>query len=379
ACVFFDKPSPLPKEILMRSLVKTIMVLSLFALSFCPAAFAQDLPVIRVGYIFTTNHTPFMAAMAQGKDLTVDGYSLSPIIPKEKYELLKDGTPIAMLDILVAKSGSETSTLFAQNHLDMALCSITAILSGIDKGVPMKIVSPVVLASGGLVVLNDSPVNSWADFAAAAKAAKTPLKVGYHSPNSAPIIILEAAMRSEGLVVSSDPNNTEAQVVLVDLKGTTNMLPALASKQVDAVVGPEPFPQTAVFKKTGRIVEELRTMPPSGKWQEYPCCVVTASDAMIAKNPGLVRDFAHFISAANTWCNANLEKAGVLGAGWIGLPEEVGKMQRLRFLSSFTDNWKQGANGYLEVLNKAGYFKGGLKDKDFSQAESLLVDYGFLQ
>lgn len=364
----------------MRPVFVFNMVFCLAALLFSvfPAA-AQPLPVIRIGYIFTTNHTPLMAAMAQGPKMAVDGYSLNPVIPKEKYDLLKNGKPLARLDILVVKSGSETSTLFAQKHLDMALCSVTAILSGIDKGVPMKIVSPMVLASGGLVVPKDSPVSTWAEFAAQAKAAKQPLKVGYHSPNSAPVIIFEAAARSEGLMVSSDPGNAEAQITLVDLKGTTNMLPALASKQVDAVVGPEPFPQTAVFKGTGRVAEELRSMPPAGKWKEYPCCVVTASDAMIAEKPELVREFVRFIAAANKWSNENLEQAGALGAAWIGLPEEVGKMQRLRFLDEFTEKWKQGADGYLEVLNKAGYFKGELKGKGFRQAEQALVDYRFLQ
>ena len=362
----------------MRIMLKTIFCFLLLLFS-SSAAMAEKLPVIRVGYIFTTNHTPFMAAMSQGPKMAVGGYSLNPVIPKEKYELVKDGKPVAMLDILVVKSGSETSTLFAQKHLDMALCSITAILSGIDKGVPMKIVSPLVLASGGLVVLKDSSVNTWADFTARAKAAKQPLKIGYHSPNSAPIIILEAALRSEGITMSSDPNKADVNVTLVDLKGTTNLLPALASKQVDAVVGPEPFPQTAAFRGAGRVVEELRSMPPAGKWKEYPCCVVTASDAMIAEKPELVRHFAHFIAAANKWSNENLEQASTLGATWIGLPEEVGKMQQLRFLSEFTDNWKQGADGYLDVLNKAGYFKGSLKDKNFTQAENLLVDYRFLQ
>lgn len=360
--------------------VKRFFAVFLFlVVSASGSLWAEELPVIRVGYIFTTNHTPFMAAMSLGSKMVVDGYSLEAVIPKDKYKLVKDGKAIAMLDILVAKSGSETSTLFAQKHLDMALCSITAILSGIDKGVPMKIVSPVVLASGGLVVAQDSSVKNWGDFISQAKNAKQPIKIGYHSPNSAPVIILEAALKSEGLTLSSNPNDSSVQVTLVDLKGTTNMLPALASGQVDAVVGPEPFPQTAVFKKTGRIIEELRNMPPKGKWSEYPCCVVSASDAMISEHPDLVKEFVHFITAANTWSNENRELAGTLGATWIGLPEEVGKMQNLRFLSTFTGNWKEGADGYLEVLNKAGYFTGVLKDKNFKQSEKILVDYSFIE
>lgn len=354
--------------------------LAVFLVAIAGSAVAQEkLPVVRTGYIFTTNHTPLMAAMALGPEMTVDGYSLTPLIPKEKYELRKDGKPLALLDILVVKSGSETSTLFAQKHLDMALCSITAVLSGIDKGVPIKIVSPVVLASGGLVVLNDSPVNTWKDFVAHVKAAPVPVKVGYHSPNSAPIIILEAALRSEGLKLSGDPNDTAADITLVDLKGTSNMLPALAGRQVDAVVGPEPFPQTAVFRKSGRIVEELRAMPPDNKWQHYPCCVVSASDTFRTDHPELVEHFVRFIGAANRWCNDNPEIAGKVGAAWIGLPEEVGAMQRLRFLSEFTPSWKDGVDGYLDVLNRAGYFKGSLKDRNLEQAADILIDDRFIR
>jgi NitT/TauT family transport system substrate-binding protein len=349
----------------------------LFCLTFAASVGAQELPVIRVGYIFTTNHTPFMAAMSLGKDMTVDGYYLNPVVPKEKYELIRDGKPLALIDVLVLKSGSETATLFAQKHLDMALASMTAIMAGIDKNIPIKIVNPVILASGGLVVAKDSPIKTWADFTAQAKSAKLPIKVGYHSPNSAPVIIFEAAARSDGLKVSSDPNDATARITLVDLKGTTNMLPALAGGQVDAVVGPEPFPQTAVLRGAGRVVEELRNMPPAGKWAEYPCCSLSAGDDLIAARPDLVKAFVRFISAANKWCNDNPEKAGEVGAAWIGLPPEVGKMQRLRFLETFTDGWKAGADGYLEVLNNAGYLKGSLKGKNFRQAENILTDARF--
>lgn len=361
----------------MTAAVKHIFAALLLFL-FCSSALAADLPAIRVGYVFTTNHTPLMAAMSLGDDLTVGGYSLHPLLPKEKYELRKDGKAIAVLDILVTKSGSETATLFAQKHLDMSLASITAIITGIDKGAPMKIVSPLVLASGGLVVAKDSPVNDWAGFIKEVKASKQPVKIGYHSPNSSPIIILEAALRAEGVSTSSNPNATDARVILVDLKGLPNMLPALASKQVDAVVGPEPFPQTAVLKNSGKIIEELRDMPPAGKWKNYPCCVVAASNDMIADHPALVKEFVSFINAASAWANKNREQAGSVGAAWIGLPPELGRTSKLEFLQSFTQSWQEGAAGYLKVLNDSGYFKGSLKDKSFDEAKDLLLDTRFI-
>ncbi len=349
-------------------------------LSAAPApAPAQDLPSLKVGYIFTTNHTPLIVAMSEGPKMNFGGYSLEPVVPKEKYRFLKDGRPLALLDVVVAKSGAETTTLFAQKHLDVALASITAIIAGIDKEVPIKIVAPLVLVSGGLVVPEDSGIKDWAGFVASVKAAKEPVKIGYHSPTSAPLIITESALRSEGLVISRDPNDTRARVIMVDLTETANRLPALASRQVEAVTGPAPFPQTAVAKKSGRFITELRDMPPAGKWTNYPCCVVSASDELIAGNPELLREFVAFIIAANDWSNRHNREAGVIAAKWLGLSEEVGTRLNQRFVTAFGDQWKEAAAGYLEVLNQAGYFKGALKDKSFQDGEAMLLDERFMR
>ena len=164
----------------------------------------------------------------------------------------------------------------------------------------------------------------------------------------------------------------------MDLKGMSNLIPALSSKQVDAVVGPEPFPQTAAGKGTGCDIGMLRDLPPAGQWSDYPCCVIAARDEIIAEHPAILRDFVSLMAGVGQWCNEDAQRAGIVGSKWIGLPEEIGKNSNLRFLQSFTDGWKEGANGYLGELNKAGYFKGALKDKSFGEVENILVDPQFL-
>lgn len=99
---------------------------------------------------------------------------------------------------------------------------------------------------------------------------------------------------------------------------------------------------------------------------------------MIAKNPDAVREFVAFINGASAWANENREEAGSIAAAWIGLPPELGKKSTLRFLQSFTQKWKDGAAGYIKVLNEAGYFKGVLKDKRFDEVENLLLDTRFI-
>ncbi|MDD4700849.1 MAG: hypothetical protein PHI96_01385 [Desulfovibrio sp.] len=99
----------------MRTLFSKMLATTLL-LAFSVAAQAAELPRLKVGYIFTTNHTPLMVAMDMGEKQPIDGMWMKPLVPKEKYELMKDGKPVAVLDIVVIKSGSETATLFAQKQ-----------------------------------------------------------------------------------------------------------------------------------------------------------------------------------------------------------------------------------------------------------------------
>jgi NitT/TauT family transport system substrate-binding protein len=357
---------------------RIVLLISVFALLILPQVQAADLPVFKVGYIFTTHHTPILVAALKGEAASGKGVYLKPIVQKDKYELIADGKPIAVLQLIVAKSGAETASLFARKHLDMAMASVTAIMAGIDKGTPMKILSPLQTEGMALVVPKDSPFNDWNSFLSRIKKSAKPVKIGYHSPTSAPKIILEGALKQAGISVTENPNHQSAQVLLADLKETTNMIPALSSKQVDAVVGPSPFPEVAVSRGVGRIVVSLRDLPPAGYWHDFPCCVTAASDEMIAKHPEVVRKFVELIAATNGWCNKHRTEAGALTAGWIGIPADAGKASTLVYLPKFTKGWMNGADKYMDILNRMGNFKGKLKDKKLDDVKSVLFDTRFV-
>jgi NitT/TauT family transport system substrate-binding protein len=357
--------------------IARLMLLAL-AMSIPPlAASAEELPTLKVGYVFTTHHTPLLVAASLGQPQGDSGVHLKAISPRERYELVVGGQPVAVLDLVVTKSGSETATLFAQKHLDLALASVTAIMAGVDKGTPIKVLAPLQTEGMALVAPKDSPLRGWDDFVAAAKTAKEPLKVGYHSPTSAPKIVLEGALQQAGLRVTQDPNDGQAQVLLADLKETTNMIPALASHQVDAVVGPSPFPEVAVTRGVGQILVDLRDLPPAGHWHDYPCCVLAATQEATTKHPQVVAAFVELMARTNHWCNQNRAEAGALAARWIGIPEEAGRASKLVFLTGFNQSWMRGTASYLELLNRMGNFKGRLKGKQWEEAKDLLLDSSF--
>jgi len=356
----------------------TFFVLISMALSLISGVWAAEIPNLKVGYIFTTHHTPFMVAAQKGEAFKSMGVYLRPVVPKDKYELVVNGKPIAVFQLIVTKSGAETAALFARKQLDLAMASVTAIMAGIDKGTPMKILSPLQTEGMGLVVPKDSPLTDWNSFLSYAKKAKQPVKIGYHSPTSAPKIILEGALKQSGIKVTEDPNDQSAQVLLADLKETTNMIPALASKQVEAIVGPSPFPEVAVSRGVGRIIVDLRDLPPAGYWHDFPCCVTAASDQTIAKHPDVVQKFVELIAKTNAWCNKNRLEAGTLTAEWIGLPADAAKASMLVYLPKFTESWMRGADKYMTILNQMGNFKGPLKGKTINEVKPTLFDMQFI-
>lgn len=363
---------------MLKKLKLAFLVFTLFVLSLASGAWAIDIPTLKVGYIFTTHHTPFMVAAQKGEAFKSMGVYLKPVVDKDKYELVADGKPIAVFQLIVAKSGTETAALFARSQLDLAMASVTAMMAAIDKGTPIKILSPLQTEGMGLVVPKDSSLTDWNSFLAYVKKANMPVKIGYHSPTSAPKIVLEGALKQSGIRVTEDPNDQSAQVLLADLKETTNMIPALTSKQVEAIVGPSPFPEVAVSRGVGKIVVELRDLPPPGYWYDFPCCVTAATDEAISKYPNVVQKFVELIAKTNAWCNKNKLDAGKLTAGWIGLPPEAAKASSLVYLPKFTESWMRGADKYMTILNQMGNFTGRLKGKTINDVKPVLFDMRFI-
>ncbi|MCF4113288.1 MULTISPECIES: ABC transporter substrate-binding protein [Dethiosulfovibrio] len=351
------------------------VLLGLAALS---PSMAAEVPTVRVSYIFTTHHEPFMVAMSKCEGLKDQGIWLEQVVPKEKYDLFVDGEKVARLNVVVAKSGSETAVLFAQKHIDLGMGSLPAMMTARDKGTPVKVLCPLHADGIGLVVPSNSPYGSWDEFLDALRNSDKPIKVGYHSPTSAPRIIFESAMFDNDISVTQKMGE-DADVFLVDLKSTSNLIPALTSGQVDAWVGPDPFPEMAAFRGAGKVLMDLRDLPPAGKWSNFPCCVVAAREETIASDGPVVKAFVDLMTKTCSWCNDNKEEAATLGAGWIGIPAEAAKKSTIVYTTDPSENWITGAGVFMTYLDKMGKFKGSFAGKRLEDVQEGLFDFSFVR
>jgi NitT/TauT family transport system substrate-binding protein len=340
---------------------------------------SAEVPSLNVSYIFTNHQTPFVTAMSKGEEFKEDGSYLKEIVPKEKYELYSGDKHVCDIKVITAKSGSETATLFAQGHVDLGLASVTAVMSAVDSGTPVKIISPIQTEGMAVVFPKGSEVKDWDSFVNLIETSEKPVSIGYHSPTSAPKIVFEAALNEAGYKITQDANDISADVLLVDLKETSNLMPALTSKQVDGWVGPSPHPEVAITEDIGQIVVQLRDLPPEGKWHDTPCCVVAASDEAIADYPDEIKAFMKLIEQTSEWCNQNSDGAAKITADWMGISEEAAAKAMLHYTTEPSDSWKDGVSVYLTTLDKMDKYEGALKGKQLNEIESSLFDFQFVK
>ncbi|NLL17942.1 MAG: ABC transporter substrate-binding protein [Clostridia bacterium] len=292
---------------------------------------------------------------------------------------MENDEPIANVELVVNKSGSETMTMLAQGHIDLGLASNTAFITSRDQGNLVKILCPVHTEGIGLVGASDSPINQWEDFVAQVKAGNRQLSVGYHSPTSAPLILFEAALQDAGINYTKDPADVNTPVLLVDLKGTSNLLPALTSKQVDAWVGPSPYPELAVTEGAGKIILDMKHMEPEGKWYDFPCCVLGTTEKFIEEYSSEVGKLVELIAIATEYCESHPEEAAAVTAEFTGVSLDAAKMSTIKYTAEPSEAWVNNMGLTFDTLKETESLSKDLADKDFETAKAEIFDFSFIQ
>lgn len=337
-----------------------------------------EIPTLKVGYIFTNHQTPLMVAAEKGEEFKENGVYLKEIVERQKYALMENDTAIANIELIVTKNGSEAMTMMGQGHMDMGLASSAACIAAIDKGTKIKILSPVHTEGISLVVDKGSSITNWDEFKMAAKEGNTPIKVGYHSPTSAPVILFEAALNDSGLTGTYNPEDMDADILFVDLKGTNNLIPALTSKQVDAWVGPSPYPELSVTEEVGKIVLDMKHLPPEGKWHDFPCCVASATETVIEEHPEIVEAFSKLLTIAADYSENHKDEASEITAKFTGVSEEAAKMATIKYTTVPSESWVENVGLIFRALKKANKLSDAFVDEEYENIKEKIYDFNFI-
>lgn len=293
-------------------------------------------------------------------------------------ELLVNGERVAILNRVVTKGGSECATLMGQNHLDIALTSSTAMMTAYDVGTQVQILSPVQCDGVAIAAAIDAPYQNFEEFVTYAKAADQPVKAGYHSAISSPRVVLEAAMKDAGLTVTEDPADFDADVLMVDLKGVQNLVPALSSKQVELWAGPAPHPQNAESTGVGKIISTLNELP-DGKWERFPCCCFAARKEIVEQYPEVLEALGTVIHNTAEYANENQQNTGKLLAEIVGVEEDILPKSLIVYSTVPDDTFVNGMGIYYDAMKGMGKFTGRMKDHSFEEAKQDLFQFSIIE
>ena len=246
-------------------------------------------------------------------------------------------------------NGGDLMNAMASGDVDVGYVGITPVLSSIEKGVPVKVVSGAQIEGSGVVVSADSGINSLADLKGK--------KVG--TPGAATIqnMIITYALNQSGVSTND--------VELVAMKAA-QMTDALKAGQIDAMICWEPYSSIAVNNGYGKLLENTSEIIPG-----HPCCVVAASQSFIDNHPDELKKILAIHENATDFTNENPKEAAAL------LPDDIvpdkdlqaGIIADTTFVSGLDDDYKKNVMEFMQLGVDLGLLKEPIsEDKIFYEA-----------
>ena len=299
-------------------------------------------------------------------------------ISEDRYELVQDGEKVCIVNFIGLQSGT-SDALMSQGHVDAALGSNISTIISQDKGLKARILSPVQTGGMSLVFPPDSDVQGWDQVKEAILASEEPFKLGYHPPIAAPKILMEYVLKEQGLTLTEDPSDLEADVLLVDLKGNDNFLNAIPGGHCDAWVGTSPTTDLAQSGGTGKIALELDEYPPAGKWSDAPCCVFTATDDAIKNNREELKAIIRMLDEGAKYFEEHREEASKILAEVIGAEEQTVRESNVRYSTELSEPWLDSIEVYINAISDLDKFDDIYKGKSYKEISDDSFDFTLLE
>lgn len=114
-------------------------------------------------------------------------------------------------------------------------------------------------------------------------------------------VVLQHLLRNQGLAPISDGTPGPKQVKLV-VMAPSDMVPALANKQVSGYIVAEPFNASAEVLKIGKILRFTGDV-----WKDHACCVVLMHEQDLNARPEWSQKVVNGIVQAQAWIQENRE------------------------------------------------------------------------
>ena len=188
-------------------------------------------------------------------------------------------------ELVQFNNGGDLMTAMASGDVDVGYVGIAPVLSSVSAGVPVKVISAAQIEGSGIIVTNDSNIESAQDLAG--KTIATPGEASIQH------VLLAAYLKANGMSLD-DVNESAMKVPSINDALKTGNLPAAITFQPYVSLG-----------ETDDGIHELADS--SEIVAGHPCCVVVASDEFLKNNNETAKDIVAIHKEATTFINKNIE------------------------------------------------------------------------
>ena len=235
-------------------------------------------------------------------------------------------------ELVQFNNGGDLMTAMASGKVDIGYVGISPVLSSVEKGVPVKIISAAQNEGSGVIVSSNSGINSAADLNGKNVATPGEASIQY--------VLLNILLKNNGL--SIDKVNSSAMK-------TPSINDAIKSNTLDAGVTFQPFVSSSEADGNKVLMNSSQISP------NHPCCVVVASQDLIDKNPDLVKNITAIHENATNYINENVQNnaSSVVKL----LPKDIVSNEDVEskslasfpFISGLNDTYKANVDAFMKV------------------------------
>ena len=233
-------------------------------------------------------------------------------------------------------NGGDLMTAMASGDIDVGYVGITPVLSSIEKGVPVKVISAAQTEGSGIVVAKNSEINSVSDLAG--KKIATPGEASIQH------MLLSYYLKQNGMSIND---------LKVSAMKVPSMNDAIKTNNIDGMITFEPYVSIAEQNGARVLVDSADILP------NHPCCVVVASNKFIKDHPNETNTILEIHKNATDFINNNTNEAASLLPSDIVSDLEVEKkaISGFPFISGLNESFKDDVNDFMNLEVELGVLK----------------------
>ena len=129
----------------------------------------------------------------------------------------------------------------------------------------------------------------------------------------------------------------------------------------------------------GKIVLDLREMPPEGKWHDFPCCVAGATQEAIDNHGEAVEAFTRLMTVAATYADSHPEEAAQITSDFTGVSLEAARMSAIKYTTNPSETWVTNLGLVYDVLHESDGLNEQFADKSYEETHDAIFNFSFIR